>query len=353
MTWTKENMFEPSGCLTREAFEALVNHQLPAEARALADEHVVLCPFCSDALEGFSSQKEEFAVLMDKTDDGYAVMVAKTQSKASNRRLWLISVSAAASVLMLVGLFIFLNQPQPKMQVAQSTPKTEHQDKSEPERLIISENSVKEKQPVPETKTKPSKSAIHYTPPEVSKGENKSRADELAVLPKTAAPEAAQDTYEERPVLADAVIEDKKDKGSYKEEAEKSMASGMTTSKRMAGSSAVRKVSADEAEMPLAFAEQMPQFPGGTDAMMKFISSSLVYPKTAAEMGISGKVMLQFEVDRKGKIKNIRVIRGIGGGCDEEAVRVVGLMPRWNPGKQNGTAVSVYFTLPIQFSLQK
>jgi len=85
----------------------------------------------------------------------------------------------------------------------------------------------------------------------------------------------------------------------------------------------------------------------------QFISQNLKYPKTAAEMGISGKVYVQFEVDETGTIKNIKVLRGIGAGCDEEAVRIIKLMGKWKPGKQNGKAVKTTFTIPIVFVLKK
>lgn len=107
-----------------------------------------------------------------------------------------------------------------------------------------------------------------------------------------------------------------------------------------------------EAE-PLSFVEQMPTYPGGEQAMKQFISKNLTYPKKAAEMGISGKVFVQFEVDEKGNINNVKVIRGIGGGCDEEAIRIIKLMGKWNPAKQSGKPVMSKFTIPIIFTLKK
>jgi TonB family protein len=97
--------------------------------------------------------------------------------------------------------------------------------------------------------------------------------------------------------------------------------------------------------------EQMPQFPGGNDAMMSYIRRELRYPETAKELGIQGKVICSFVVDRSGEIRNVEVLRGIGGGCDQEAVRVLRNMPAWTPGKQNGQAVNVKFNLPISFKL--
>jgi len=84
--------------------------------------------------------------------------------------------------------------------------------------------------------------------------------------------------------------------------------------------------------------------------MFKFLYKNAVYPPLAKEKKISGKVFVQFVVEKDGKISNIKVIRGIGGGCDEEAMRVISLMPAWKPGTQNGKPVPVYFTLPIIFS---
>ena len=107
----------------------------------------------------------------------------------------------------------------------------------------------------------------------------------------------------------------------------------------------------EETPEPVRFVPQMPEFLGGEDARVKFIKDNLKYPSIAAEMGISGKVTIQFVVGTDGTISNITVLRGVGGGCDEEAIRVVRLMPPWKPGRQNGKAVPVYFIMPIGFAL--
>ena len=86
--------------------------------------------------------------------------------------------------------------------------------------------------------------------------------------------------------------------------------------------------------------------------MMKFIHNNLRYPSLAAENGIQGTVIVNFVVDRDGKITRIKVVRGIGGGCDEEAIRVLSKMPAWSPGKQGGKAVLVSYTVPIKYVLQ-
>jgi protein TonB len=97
--------------------------------------------------------------------------------------------------------------------------------------------------------------------------------------------------------------------------------------------------------------ESAPGFPGGTAALMQFLTENIKYPIMAREANIQGTVFLSFIVSKTGEISDIAVLRGIGGGCDEEAVRVVGLMPEWEPGKQRGIAVNVRFTLPVKFIL--
>lgn len=110
---------------------------------------------------------------------------------------------------------------------------------------------------------------------------------------------------------------------------------------------------ADEAVAAEVFSvvEQMPEFPGGTEELYKFLGENIKYPTQARENGISGKVFVNFVVEPSGAITNVKLLRGISGGCDEEAIRVVKMLPRWKPGKQNGKAVRVSFNLPVNFQL--
>ncbi len=98
--------------------------------------------------------------------------------------------------------------------------------------------------------------------------------------------------------------------------------------------------------------EDNPEFPGGMGELYKFLGQNTKYPPIAKESGIQGRVFVNFVVEKDGSISNVKVLRGIGGGCDEEAIRVVKSMPRWKPGKQRGKAVRVSFNLPIKFTLQ-
>ncbi len=110
------------------------------------------------------------------------------------------------------------------------------------------------------------------------------------------------------------------------------------------------------AEMPDLFGrivETMPAFRGGEQKLFEFLGNNLVYPKEAIEAGIEGKVFVEFYIEKDGTVCDAKVLRGIGYGCDEEALRVIGLMPKWSPGKQRGKAVRVRYTLPINFKLSK
>jgi len=100
------------------------------------------------------------------------------------------------------------------------------------------------------------------------------------------------------------------------------------------------------------YVEQMPEFPGGQAAIAEYLYKNLRYPEMAKENNIQGRVSVKFVVNEEGNVSDVQVVKGIGGGCDEEAVRVVKKMPSWKAGKQNGRAVKVWYTLPITFKLE-
>lgn len=98
--------------------------------------------------------------------------------------------------------------------------------------------------------------------------------------------------------------------------------------------------------------EQMPDFPGGMSALMQYLSKHIKYPVIAEENGIQGRVIVTFVVEKNGSITDVQVIKSVDPSLDKEAVRVVKSMPHWIPGKQNGSAVRVKYTLPVTFRLQ-
>ena len=86
--------------------------------------------------------------------------------------------------------------------------------------------------------------------------------------------------------------------------------------------------------------------------MMEYIADNVVYPQTAIDEGIQGRVIVSFVVEPTGKVTNVEVLRGIGGGCDEEAVRVIQSLPNWEPGVRRGKNVRVAFVVPVKFALE-
>lgn len=100
------------------------------------------------------------------------------------------------------------------------------------------------------------------------------------------------------------------------------------------------------------FVEEQAGFPGGEEKRMQFLRDNIKYPEMAKESGTQGTVYLKFVIEKDGSITNVQVVRGIGAGCDEEAVKVAKSMPRWQPAKQRGRPVRVWFNMPIKFTLQ-
>ena len=108
----------------------------------------------------------------------------------------------------------------------------------------------------------------------------------------------------------------------------------------------------DKPEEIFISVEQMPQFPGGEAALMKYLASHINYPPMAAENNIQGRVVVQFVVDKTGRVGEVKLARSVDKDLDNEAIRVCKSLPKFTPGRQNGQPVSVWYTLPVTFKLQ-
>lgn len=104
-------------------------------------------------------------------------------------------------------------------------------------------------------------------------------------------------------------------------------------------------------EAPLIWTDRMPEPQNGLIAFQKFLAKNIKYPNQARRMGIEGKVFIQFVVDKEGNVSEIKTLKGIGAGCDEEAERVMALLPKWKPGRQGAKRVAVRMIMPISFRL--
>jgi protein TonB len=118
------------------------------------------------------------------------------------------------------------------------------------------------------------------------------------------------------------------------------------------GNSDVKQVTEEDPNKIFTAVEKEPNFPGGEAAFANYLGKNIHYPAIAKENNVQGKVFLSFVVERDGSLTDIRVVRGIGSGCDDEAVRVLKASPKWRPGIQNGRPVRVAYTIPISFTLQ-
>lgn len=114
----------------------------------------------------------------------------------------------------------------------------------------------------------------------------------------------------------------------------------------------VEQIIEDTTTKVYSFVEQMPEFPGGEEQLRKYLASNIRYPEIAQENGIQGRVFVSFVVGKDGYITDIQVVRGVDPSLDREAIRVIKAMPPWKSGKQNGAAVRVSMSLPVNFKLE-
>lgn len=104
---------------------------------------------------------------------------------------------------------------------------------------------------------------------------------------------------------------------------------------------------------PPVIVEEMPVFPGGQTALMKFINENIVYPGEALANEVEGRVFLRFVVAADGSVKRIQIIKGVDPLLDNEAIRVIGMLPKWKPGRNNGTPAAVWFSVPVYFKINR
>lgn len=185
--------------------------------------------------------------------------------------------------------------------------------------------------PPPPAPPPPVKPSVQFTPPVIKKDEEVKAEEELVKLDEIKDKAVSTKTVEGDPNGIDpGLINDSK------------------------GTGVVDAPPPPPKEEIFTFVEQPPTFPGGDEALNKFLSNNIRYPHLATENGIQGTVFVSFVVDSEGNIKDVKTVgQAKGGGLEEEAIRVVKKMPKWKPGKQNGRQVSVQFNLPIRFTLQE
>ena len=140
-----------------------------------------------------------------------------------------------------------------------------------------------------------------------------------------------------KPVLLDVVVKAKKPQTLEEAAAQ--------------GDIAIGAIDYDKPEKPFDVVEQMPEFPGGQEALMQFLRQEVKYPKEAEEKGLQGRVVVRYIIEKDGSISEVEIVKSVNEYLDAEAIRVVNAMPKWKPGKQNGEPVRVKFTIPVTFRL--
>ena len=113
----------------------------------------------------------------------------------------------------------------------------------------------------------------------------------------------------------------------------------------------IKVQSKEDANLVFDFVDKMPEFPGGQVEMIKFLSKNINYPTVALEQGVQGSIYVQFVIWKDGSVREVKVLRGVGSSLDNEAIRVIKMMPNWEPGTQRGIPVNTRYTLPIKFKL--
>jgi len=376
-------LFTLSGCLTGEALMCFVSGSLEGKELVQAEQHIADCPLCADAADGLRMWLKENPSTGETLDSPAQELIGKQSFEHSHkpksedfkpnlfqaktnalnyrirqrlhkhvlveledeRRLaykpfvWL---AAAATILLFIGGFyvLWIQNQSENMKLAQ---------KLEVDSLLRFD--AYDTMPFPPTESK-SVLTISYnrrkgvqSPPILAiVTEEVPRAVSNDVLVKSSTTDDVEFSEYRHMKKSDAREDEASTSRDYR---------ANTLPEARHGGAAMKKEDArDASETVLAYAKEMPSFPGGDSERLKFLSKNIRYPQQAAENGIQGPVYISFVVKTSGILADVKILQGIGGGCDEEAIRVVKKMPRWNPGYQNGKKVAVLFNMKIDFRLQ-
>lgn len=396
----------PSGCLTGVALLNFASGLLESKDHSLAQQHIADCPLCADAVEGLRmwlnkktpdsnsyTAENEIAVIdmagkPDSTKSNTPKTTASSQNEfhsrtneinlrirqrlhthamveaSENKRLsykpfvWL---AAAASVILFVGSFYLIwiqNQFDAKKLAQQRANELSLFDiPVNADSLTIFSTSKKSVLSLMENKEKKARYTTPSVAIEIAADEDVFNQDNLSmVTPQADAIPENQLQEENIPVVSGVKNTSEAKKAAPASKAENSAVPKVSGSVRDAkakeADANIEIVEVEESKPVFTIVEEMPYFPGGEAERLKFLTENIVYPQQAAENGIQGAVYVQFIIDSKGNINDAKVVRGIGSGCDEEALRVIKKMPRWKPGKQNGKQVRVLYNMPVFFKLQ-
>ncbi|MBK7212126.1 MAG: TonB family protein [Bacteroidales bacterium] len=381
--YTHTELFTQSGCLSSAALEKLSAGTLDMMKHPEVEAHLQECELCQAAAEGmkyWGKGSTDKATLKEASStasvDEVPVMFSKRSSfqdkvhrineRVNNRmevrrqisktrKIRVLAkpygwVAIAASIVLFLGIYyavrfrpafqpssLSLEKSEPKAEKPLTLPAEQEQNNLDtPGKTFLNKTEITTNRDVDRIQIisqadEAVSENIEITdldkPPALIASENESRDSEVQPA-NTISPATVRESSEEKKVALEELTV-----------AEDQTVQGVATRK-----------SSSKSEM-YSFVEETPNFPGGEEKMKEFIMKNLSYPKKALENSIQGVVYVNFEIDKKGKVGKVKVLRGIGSDCDEEAIRVIKMMPDWIPAKSSGKAVSSLFTIPITFKL--
>ena len=249
------------------------------------------------------------------------------RKSTGKRNLWALIIVALAAVLLYLGLQL--------QRMAEANKKVENTQAVELAKLNTEKKEAKvEKKEVirqePEKVVEQVKSSVKFTAPVIKKDEEVKEEDEIKL---------------------DEVQKSDKAVGAFTVEGNDEVGGAVLKAKEDIAAPEPPKHVVEETKI-FTVVEQMPMFPGGDAALMGYLRDNMHYPTVAAENGVQGRVVVGFVVERDGSITDVNVLRSVDPSLDREAMRVVKAMPKWTPGKQNGSAVRVKYQVPVTFRLQ-
>lgn len=245
----------------------------------------------------------------------------------SKRNIWALLIVGLAAALLYLGLQLQkMAEANKKVENTQAVQLAKLQTEKKKEAKVEKKEVIKQE---PEKVVEQVKSSVKFTAPVIKRDEEVKEEDEIKL---------------------DEVQKSDKAVGAFTVEGNDEVGGAVLKAKEdIAAPEPPKHV---EETKVFTVVEQMPMFPGGDAALMSYLANNIHYPTVAAENGVQGRVVVGFVVERDGSITDVSVLRGVDPSLDREAMRVVKSMPRWTPGKQNGSAVRVKYQVPVAFRLQ-
>lgn len=251
----------------------------------------------------------------------------KLRKGTAKRNVWALLIVGLAAALLYLGLQLQkMAEANKKVENTQAVELAKLQTEKKKEAKVEKKEVIRQE---PEKVVEQVKSSVKFTAPVIKKDEEVKEEDEIKL---------------------DEVQKSDKAVGAFTVEGNDEVGGAVLKAKEeIAAPEPPKHV---EETKVFTVVEQMPMFPGGDAALMSYLANNIHYPTVAAENGVQGRVVVGFVVERDGSITDVRILRGVDPSLDREAMHVVKSMPRWTPGKQNGSAVRVKYQVPVAFRLQ-